>query len=50
MARLRSARFWRGAVRRRASQSFGVRAGVSGDPDQFFFGGHFETEPADRRT
>jgi len=24
---------------------FGVRAGVSADPDQFFFGGHFETEP-----
>lgn len=24
---------------------FGVRAGVSGDPDQFFFGGHYETKP-----
>jgi hypothetical protein len=23
----------------------GVRAGVSGDPDQFFFGGHVETQP-----
>src|SRR5512145_1712479 len=23
----------------------GVRAGVSGDPDQFYFGGHVETKP-----
>ena len=23
----------------------GVRAGVSVDPDQFYFGGHFETDP-----
>ena len=23
----------------------GIRAGVSGDPDQFFFGGHIETRP-----
>jgi len=23
----------------------GVRAGVSGDPDQFHFGGHVETKP-----
>ena len=28
-----------------AQRQFGVRAGVSGDPDQFFFGGHFETDP-----
>jgi hypothetical protein len=27
------------------SNSFGVRAGVSADPDQFVFGGHLETEP-----
>jgi hypothetical protein len=28
-----------------AQTQVGVRAGVSADPDQFFFGGHFETEP-----
>lgn len=28
-----------------AQNSFGVRAGVSGDPDQFVLGGHFETRP-----
>jgi hypothetical protein len=27
------------------AQKAGVRAGVSGDPDQFFFGGHVETSP-----
>jgi hypothetical protein len=27
------------------AQSVGVRAGVSGDPDQFYFGGHVETKP-----
>lgn len=27
------------------AQSFGVRAGASADPDQFFFGGHYETRP-----
>lgn len=27
------------------AQEFGVRAGVSVDPDQFYFGGHFQTEP-----
>jgi hypothetical protein len=26
-----------------AQESVGVRAGVSGSPDQFFFGGHIET-------
>jgi hypothetical protein len=26
-------------------RNFGVRAGVSADPDQFFFGGHYETKP-----
>ena len=28
-----------------AAQSVGVRAGASVDPDQFYFGGHFETDP-----
>jgi len=28
-----------------AAQAVGVRAGVSGDPDQFYFGGHGETAP-----
>jgi hypothetical protein len=28
-----------------AAQDFGVRAGVSVDPDQFYFGGHVETAP-----
>lgn len=28
-----------------AAQTAGVRAGVSIDPDQFYFGGHFETAP-----
>ena len=28
-----------------SAQSFGVRAGASADPDQFFFGGHYETRP-----
>jgi hypothetical protein len=28
-----------------AAQTFGVRAGASGGPEQFFFGGHFETPP-----
>ncbi len=33
----------------RAQSGVGVRAGVSGDPTQFFFGGHVETPPiADR--
>jgi hypothetical protein len=27
------------------SSGAGVRAGVSGDPDQFYFGGHVETKP-----
>lgn len=27
------------------AQTFGVRAGASADPDQFFFGGHYETRP-----
>ena len=29
----------------RAQDGAGVRAGVSGDPTQFFFGGHVETAP-----
>jgi hypothetical protein len=28
-----------------SAQDVGVRAGVSVDPDQFYFGGHFETAP-----
>lgn len=28
-----------------SAQSTGVRVGVSGSPDQFYFGGHVETEP-----
>ena len=28
-----------------AQSKAGVRAGVSGDPDQFYFGGHIETKP-----
>ena len=28
-----------------AQQQVGIRAGVSGDPDQFVFGGHLETAP-----
>jgi len=28
-----------------AQYEFGVRAGVSGGPDQFYFGGHIETPP-----
>ena len=32
-----------------SAQGVGVRAGASVDPDQFYFGGHFETDPlADR--
>jgi hypothetical protein len=33
------------AVPSYAQTQFGIRAGVSADPEQFFFGGHFETEP-----
>jgi hypothetical protein len=28
-----------------AAQEAGIRAGVSADPDQFYFGGHVETAP-----
>src|SRR5262245_48972653 len=28
-----------------SAQTFGIRAGVSADPDQFYFGGHLETRP-----
>lgn len=28
-----------------AQETAGIRAGVSSDPDQFYFGGHFETRP-----
>jgi hypothetical protein len=28
-----------------AQSSYGVRAGVSAEPDQFYFGGHYETRP-----
>ncbi len=34
-----------GAASAEAQASYGIRAGVSGDPDQFFFGGHVETRP-----
>ena len=33
----------------RAQEGAGVRAGVSGDPTQFFFGGHVETSPLAER-
>jgi hypothetical protein len=33
------------AARPAAAQSFGPRVGVSVDPDQFVFGGHYETKP-----
>jgi hypothetical protein len=33
------------ALPARAQSHAGIRAGVSGDPDQFFFGGHVETSP-----
>jgi len=34
-----------------SAQGFGARAGVSADPDQFYFGAHFETPPlVDRLT
>ena len=32
-----------------AQEGAGVRAGVSGDPTQFFFGGHVETSPLAER-
>jgi hypothetical protein len=28
-----------------AAQDYGVRAGISIDPDQFYFGGHYQTAP-----
>lgn len=28
-----------------SAQTAGVRVGISGDPDQFYFGGHVETAP-----
>ena len=35
-----------GLIARPASaQNLGVRVGASADPDQFYFGGHFETAP-----
>ena len=33
-----------------AQASAGIRAGVSGSPDQFFFGGHIETGPVAEHT
>ena len=33
------------AVPAAAQSSVGVRVGASADPDQFYFGGHFETRP-----
>lgn len=32
-----------------SAQTVGIRAGVSGEPDQFFFGGHVESRPIARR-
>jgi hypothetical protein len=34
-----------GAAATASAQGPGVRAGVSVDPDQFYFGGHYETAP-----
>jgi len=34
-----------GAAPGEAQTHVGIRAGVSADPDQFFFGGHIETRP-----
>ena len=28
-----------------SQEQVGIRAGISGDPDQFIFGGHIETAP-----
>lgn len=36
---------WGAAAPAEAQSEFGIRAGISGDPDQFFVGGHFETAP-----
>jgi hypothetical protein len=38
-----------GASNALAQDHVGVRAGVSGEPDQFFFGGHIETGELARR-
>jgi hypothetical protein len=35
---------WLGVPAAAAAQGAGVRAGVSIDPDQFYFGGHYETD------
>ncbi len=34
-----------GSATTASAQGAGVRAGVSVDPDQFYFGGHYETAP-----
>jgi len=34
-----------GSARAASAQAFGVRAGVSGSPDQFYFGVHMQTAP-----
>ena len=36
---------WAALVGTAAAQGLGVRAGASVDPNQFYFGGHFETAP-----
>jgi hypothetical protein len=38
-----------GAAAPAAAQVPGIRAGVSGDPDQFYFGAHFEAGPVVER-
>jgi hypothetical protein len=41
---------WAALVGPAAAQGVGVRAGASVDPNQFYFGGHFETGAARRAT
>jgi len=46
---LATAAVWVALASPARGQGVGIRAGVSGDPTQFFFGGHVETAPlADR--
>lgn len=46
---LAAAAAWLAASPARAQEGVGVRAGVSGDPTQFYFGGHVETSPLAER-
>jgi hypothetical protein len=36
---------WAAPAAAQERMKYGVRAGVSAEPEQFFFGGHFETRP-----